>query len=220
MHKNSYREWIGAQIRGDYFGYINPGDPKTAADMAWRDASISHVKNGIYGEMFASAMIACAAVTDDIEDIIRGGLAYVPKTSRLYAKITQILEDYHSGVGYYEAVEKLKAEYDPDNSYGWTHTIPNAAIVALALLHGEGDFSKSICRAVEVGYDTDCNGATVGSIIGIRGGYSAIDSVWTAPVRGKLATSIFGVDILDIDKAVERTMKHIAGDTDNDDERR
>jgi ADP-ribosylglycohydrolase len=220
MHKNSYREWIGAQIRGDYFGYINPGDPKKAADMAWRDASISHVKNGIYGEMFASAMIACAAVTDDIEDIIRGGLAYVPKTSRLYAKITQILEDYHSGVGYYESVEKLKAEYDPDNSYGWTHTIPNAAIVALALLHGEGDFSKSICRAVEVGYDTDCNGATVGSIIGIRGGYSAIDSVWTAPVRGKLATSIFGVDILDIDKAVERTMKHIAGDTDNDDERR
>ena len=216
MHKNSYREWIGAQIRGDYFGYINPGNPKLAADMAWRDASISHVKNGIYGEMFAAAMIACAAVTDDIEDIIRGGLAYVPTTSRLYAKIMQVLDDYHNGVGYYEAIEKLKIEYDPDNSYGWTHTIPNAAIVALALLHGEGDFSKSICRAVEVGYDTDCNGATVGSIIGIRNGYSAIGDVWTAPVRGKLNTSIFGVGVLDIDKAVERTMKHIAGDPDQE----
>ena len=214
MHKNSYREWIGAQIRGDYFGYINPGDPKTAADMAWRDASISHVKNGIYGEMFASAMIACAAVTDDIEDIIRGGLAYVPATSRLYEKITQVLEDHKNGVGYYEAIEKLKTEYDPNNSYGWTHTIPNAAIVALALLHGEGDFSKSICRAVEVGYDTDCNGATVGSIIGIRNGYSAIGDVWTAPINGKLATSIFGVGVLDIDKAVGRTMKHIKGDLD------
>lgn len=216
MHKNSYREWIGAQIRGDYFGYINPGDPKTAADMAWRDASISHIKNGIYGEMFASAMIACAAVTDDIEDIILGGLAYVPTTSRLYKKIKEVLADYHNGVGFYEAIEKLKEEYDPANSHGWTHTIPNAAIVVLALLHGKGDFGYSICRAVEVGYDTDCNGATVGSIVGIRGGFSCIDEAWTKPVGGKLDTSIFGVGVLDIDKAVEKTMKHIANHSDNE----
>ena len=215
MHKNSYREWIGAQIRGDYFGYINPGDPKTAADMAWRDASISHIKNGIYGEMFASAMIACAAVTDDIEDIILGGLSYVPTTSRLYKKIKDVLEDYHNGTGFYEAIEKFKTEYDPTNSHGWTHTIPNAAIVALALLHGKGDFGESICRAVEIGYDTDCNGATVGSIIGIRNGFSCIDDAWTKPVGGKLDTSIFGVGVLDIDKAVEKTMKHIAGNPDD-----
>ena len=211
MHKNSYREWIGAQIRGDYFGYINPGEPAKAADMAWRDACISHIKNGIYGEMFAAAMIACAAVTDNIEDIIRGGLAEIPTTSRLYEKIEEVLADYHNGVGFYDAIEKIKAEYDPSNSHGWTHTISNAEIVALALLHGEGDFSKSICRAVEVGYDTDCNGATVGSIIGIRNGMGGIGEEWTKPVNGKLETSIFGVGTLDLDKAAAKTMRHIEG---------
>ena len=220
MYKNSYREWIGAQIRGDYFGYINPGEPKKAADMAWRDACISHIKNGIYGEMFAAAMIACAAVTDDIEDIIRGGLAEIPATSRLYEKIVNVLADHHNGMGFYEAIEKLKDEYDPSNSHGWTHTISNAAIVVLALLHGEGDFAKSICRAVEVGYDTDCNGATVGSIMGIRNGMAGIGEEWTKPVNGKLATSIFGVDILDLDKAAARTMRHIAGDTEDEEDKK
>lgn len=209
MHKNPYREWIGAQIRGDYFGYINPGEPEKAAEMAFRDASISHIKNGIYGEMWVSAMIACAAVTDNIEDIILGGLGEIPQTSRLYEAVTGIMDDCKNGKSYEDCVKKIHSLYDEHTGYGWCHTISNAMIVTIALLYGEGDFGKSICMAVQPAFDTDCNGATVGSIIGMRNGISAIGEEWKKPVDNLIHTSIFGVGTVKISDMAEKTMEHL-----------
>jgi ADP-ribosylglycohydrolase len=209
MYKNVCREWIGAQIRGDYFGYICPGDPEAAAEMAFNDARISHVKNGIYGEMLVSAMIACAAVTDNIEDIIRGGLAQIPAKSRLYEAATKIIDDYKNGVSLEDCYDYIHSAYDEHTDHGWCHVISNAMIVVAALLYGEGDFGKSICMAVQTAFDTDCNGATVGSILGMRGGIDCISEYWRKPVNGKIHTSIFGVGTVNIDEAVEKTMEHI-----------
>ncbi len=209
IYKNPYREWIGAQIRGDYFGYINPGNPELAAEMAFRDASVSHIKNGIYGEMFASAMIACAAVTDDIEDIILGGLGEIPETSRLYEEVTGILADYKNGVSYDDTFKKIHSRYDEYSGHGWCHTLSNAMIVTAALLYGEGDFGKSICAAVQMAFDTDCNGATVGSVIGMRNGIEGIDEYWQKPVDDLLHTSIFGVGSTLASSLIDKTFEHL-----------
>ncbi len=209
IYKNPYREWIGAQIRGDYFGYINPGDPSAAADMAWRDASVSHVKNGIYGEMFISAMLSCAAVTGDIRDIILGGLGEIPCTSRLYEQIRYILAFYDSGKGCEDCFADIHRRYDEFDAHDWCHTISNAEIVTASLLYGGGDFGKSIGIAVQTGFDTDCNGATVGSILGMRGGSGCIGKEWSEPLNDELNTSIFGVGRVRISEMAKKTMKHI-----------
>ncbi len=215
-YMNPYREYIGAQIRGDFFGYINPGNPAEAARMAFNDASVSHVKNGIYGEMLVSAMIAAAACTDDIREIIETGLAYVPVRSRLAESIREIIDCYESGVEVYEVMERLHRRFNEQSHHDWCYVTPNAMIVVMALLYGEGDFGKSICYAVHACFDTDCNGATVGSILGMRNGEAGIEPRWIAPFEKNLSTSIEGYNQVTVDQLVDKTMA-LLGETDGTD---
>lgn len=208
-YKNPYREWIGAQIRGDFFGYVNPGDPQTAADMAFRDASISHVKNGIYGEMYIAAMIAAAAVCGDIRTVIETGLAYVPAKSRLTEEIRYIIGLYDKGTSALDIIEAIHTKYNEHSAHDWCSTIANAMIVTMALLCGERDFGRSICFAVQAAFDTDCNGATVGSILGIMLGEDGIDPYWYEVFHKAVYTSIEGYNRVDVEFLANKTLELI-----------
>jgi len=48
------------------------------------------------------------------------------------------------------------------------HTINNAAACVLALLYAEPHIDPARCAAAMAGIDTDCNGATAGSVIGAK----------------------------------------------------
>ncbi|MCS7145784.1 MAG: ADP-ribosylglycohydrolase family protein [Nitrososphaerota archaeon] len=205
LHMNPYREWIGAQIRADLWGYICPGDPSRAAELAHRDATLSHVKNGVYGEMMVAAMIAWAFVEEDVERIVEAGLSVIPAESRLREAVESVLDAWRRGVGWEEAVNLMESRL---NRYHPVHTIPNAAIVAASLLWGEGDYTRSITRAVSCGLDTDCNGATVGSIVGVMKGYAGLgDQVrkkWFEPLNNRLESYIPSLSGLKITEAAER----------------
>ena len=205
VYKNPYREWIGAQIRADFYGYVNPCDPETAADMAWRDARVTHVKNGIYGEMWVAAMIAAAFGTDDIEEIILTGLGQIPKTSRFYKGVYGIVEGYRSGLEAEELFDRIHSEWDEYTDHGWTHTIPNAEIVAICLLYGKKDYANSVCMAVQHGYDTDCNGATVGSILGVLLGFDALPERIAGRLGDTYLSAVHGLEKLSIKEMAEKT---------------
>jgi ADP-ribosylglycohydrolase len=199
-HRNPYREWIGAQIRADYFGYANPGNPERAAEWAWRDACVSHVKNGIYGEMWVAAMLAAAYVESDWKTIILAGLAQIPVKCRLREDVEMVLGAYANGDSFEMTMDHIHDQWDETDHHDWCHTNSNAQVVAAALLYGEDSYEKTICLSIMHGFDTDCNAATCGSLWGVVHGASALPAKWTAPMNDTIRTGVHGYHEVAISK--------------------
>ena len=188
-HRNPYREWIGAQIRADAFGYAAPGLPEFAAGLAWRDARLSHVRNGIYGGMWVAAAIAAAFVTDDVRQVIEIATSEIPRESRFARMVEDVVRWSGECDDWKACWQRIHDEY---GNLHWVHTLNNAALTLLALLYGEKDLGKTICIAVQGGWDTDCTAATAGSILGVMLGASALPERWVAPLNDTLETAVFG----------------------------
>lgn len=202
--RNPFREWIGAQIRADAFGWTHPGDPGRAAELAHRDAVLTHTANGVYGAMFVAATVAVAmAGEDDVHACLAAGLDVVPPGSRYAAAVrlgvaTARAHGDPGDPGSFDAVvDALHARFA---DHHWVHVLPNAALLAAALTHADGDFTGSVCRAVAAGLDTDSNGATAGSVAGaLAGAPKALPERWTAPLRNRLASSVANFDGIGFD---------------------
>lgn len=194
-------EQIGGQIFVETWGLIAPGRPKLAAEYAGKMASVSHDGEGRYGGMFIAACIAAAFIKGEVAGIIEQGLAVLPADSS-YATMTRDVmriwrerpADWRQGFAY------VRENYGYDKYPGACHIIPNAAVVVLSLLYGEGDFSRTINICNMCGWDTDCNVANVGAIIGVKNGLQGIDDAWRKPINDFLCCSsvVGSLNILDL----------------------
>ncbi len=200
---NPYREWIGAQIRADLWGWITPSDPFRAAEFAWRDASVSHVRNGMYGEMFFAAAVSSAFHRSDIRSIITDAIAVIPPNSRLADAVRFVLAMPIHEQSWETTVDVLYERY---GHYHWVHTINNAALAVAALLSSNGDFETAVCNVVMGGWDTDSNGATVGSVIGTMNGAKALPVKWIAPLHDTIRSSLKGFDHSPLSSLAQRTI--------------
>ncbi|WP_446041857.1 ADP-ribosylglycohydrolase family protein [Streptomyces sp. SID1121] len=228
VHRNPFREWIGAAIRADVHGWTNPGDPVAAAEQAYRDAVLTHTGNGVYGAMFVAATVASAAgqgqgqqgqqghgqgqgqgqkhrTGADVHACLRAGLSVVPPRSRLAdaVRLGIAVAGEHAHTDFEPVVDLLHSAL---GHYHWVHVVPNTALLAAALTHADGDFTGSICRAVSGGWDTDSNGATAGSVAGLLAGHpDRLPERWTGPLKNRLATSVGGFDGIGFDTLAELT---------------
>ncbi|MFI7693465.1 ADP-ribosylglycohydrolase family protein [Nonomuraea sp. NPDC049655] len=201
--RNPFREWIGAFIRTDVYGWANPGDPATAAELAWRDARLTHTANGIYGAMFVAAMCAASLVAGSAREAVEAGLSVVPRDSRLHEAVSLAVADAVREPDFERVIDLLHQRH---GTLHWVHTINNAALVAATLIHGAGDFTATVAGAVAGGWDTDSAGATAGSVAGaLKGG---VPDRWL--MRDSLASSLTGFDGVGLGELARRTQEMMA----------
>ena len=194
---NPYNRWIGAQIRADVYGWVSPGDPSEAARLARIDAQLSHRAEGIDGAMFVAACGAAIPVSDSLAEAVERAGFEIGEGSLAVESI----ELGRSLVGAGDAVDRLHDHYAGMSP---VHTLNNLAVVVWALLSNEDDFGAAIGDAVAAGWDTDCNGATVGGLWGLTG--NEIPAAWTDPWRGEVGLSLADVPPTTLDDLVDRTV--------------
>lgn len=172
---NPYREWIGADIRSDPWGYLAPGFPELAAEMAHRDAYISHRRNGIYGEMYFAAAISAAFAVDDPVEALHIGLTEIPRNCALAQAVRWALEIAPTIGDYLQADAAVKERFA---GMSGVHTIINACLTIWGITIGGRDFTRVVSQTVAMGMDNDCTTATAGSIVGAVIGKANIPEYW------------------------------------------
>ena len=182
-------EQIGAQIFIDGWAMVAPGDPELAADLARRAASVSHDGEAVFGAQIIAAMEAHAFVERDLDVLLDTAIRLIPRDSVIYRLIYDVREWHASRPDDWRATRaKIAATYGYDTYKGNCHIVPNHALVMLGLLYGADDFQRSLMITNTSGWDTDCNAANVGCLLGIKNGLAGIDGGldWRGPVADRL----------------------------------
>ncbi|MDX2050959.1 MAG: ADP-ribosylglycohydrolase family protein [Polyangiaceae bacterium] len=226
-YRNPYREWIGAQIRADGWAYCCAGKPELAAEFAWRDAHWTHERNGVYGEMMFAAIQAAAFVETDPWRLVEIGLSEIPRDCRLACAVRRCLEaakTHQHWEGCMDVVEAVCKELSPSHivAEAWwepvpvqgvkrvegmngIHTINNALICVLGIIFGRMDSVESIAIGVMCGLDTDCNGATIGSIVGAAAGRARFKNDLAGRLNDTIKPNIVGFQEVSMKELAART---------------
>lgn len=194
-------EQIGGQIFVDSWGWLNPGNPKRAAEMAARAASVSHDGNALNGARWVAAAIAQAFVAGSIREIVDVAMAQIPADSEYARVATAMIAFNKANPDDWRACQKmLVADFGYDRYPGICHVIPNAGALIMAVLYGNGDLPRTAEIATMAGWDTDCNAGNASAIVGTFQGLQPGWDKYRKPINDFLVLSgVLGtVNILDI----------------------
>jgi hypothetical protein len=212
---NPHSDDIDYQIESDFAGLMSPGMPNAASGISDKIGHIMNYGDGWYGGVYVGAMYTLAFTSNDIHYIVNQALKTIPQKSTYYQCISDVIRwhkqypgDWHQT--WFELQKKWSSDIGcPDgvfNAFDIDSKL-NSAYVVLALLYGNGDYTRTLEIAARCGQDADCNPSTVGGILGAMLGYKNIPAYWKMGL--KEAESIdFKYTTMSLNKVYDIGFKH------------
>lgn len=204
---NYFLECMGAPIRSEIWGCLAPGKPEIAGGYARLDASVDHGGEGVYGEIFFACMEALAFEESDLCRVIDGALEFLPESSEVKQAVRETRDSWQKQIPLETLRTRLVERYDRGN---FTHAVLNLAFTVAGMLYGEMDFLRSMVTAINLGYDTDCTGATAGAVIGIIHGEKALREKYKVDFDKRILAG-WGVRGIEVPPTIEAMSEEIAG---------
>ncbi|CAN5655838.1 hypothetical protein BH09VER1_BH09VER1_55780 [soil metagenome] len=206
-HNNWFGDGMGAAIRSEIWACIAPGRPSLAAALAREDALVDHHGNGVWAEMFLAALESDLFISRNLQSSIGRGLETIPSESRLCQALRTVVEWHAQGLSWDDTRQRTMAKF---GSHNFTDVTMNLSFILIGLLFGGGDLERSLKLSINCGMDTDCTGATCGSILGILHGASGLSPALRALAGGSIAChgSLAGLSLpLTLEELTDRSLR-------------
>ena len=181
---NNEKAWfnLSGQFTQELWGMISPGMPATAQKFAEKFAHVVVYGESVMAAHYFCVMYAEAFFESDLRSLIQKGLSALPASSEYRQAIADCVTWHNEYPDDWRAARnalhrKYRKKWNPNSS------VLNGGACTLGLLYGGGDFEKTILLICSLGYDADCNAATVGGLLGVLNGASGLPRRWIEPLK-------------------------------------
>jgi hypothetical protein len=210
---NIHADDIDFQIEADYIGFMCPGMPRTASEIADKIGHIMNYGDGVYGGIFVAALYAEAFFETDLNIIIEKALLSLPSESDYYKIVKDVIKLHNQYPDDWEASWKELEEKWGDVDIcgaGSTFNIDaklNGAYIVMGLLYGNGDPLKTLEISTRCGQDSDCNPSNALAVLGVIKGFKGLPAEMQQGVKS-LGDSLFIHTSYSFNTAVASTYKY------------
>jgi hypothetical protein len=210
---NIHADDIDFQIEADYIGFMCPGMPGTASEIADKIGRIMNYGDGVYGGIFVAALYAEAFFESDIKAIIEKALLSLPPGSDYYKIVRDVIKLHEQYPGDWEASWKeLEAKWGDVDICGAGSPFNidaklNGAYIVIGLLYGDGDTMKTLEISTRCGQDSDCNPSNALAVLGVIKGFSGLPAEMQQAVKS-MGDSLFIHTTYSFNSAVASTFRY------------
>ncbi|HEY5583685.1 MAG TPA: ADP-ribosylglycohydrolase family protein, partial [Ruminiclostridium sp.] len=184
-----FKDWgICAQIYNEVLGLLTFECPEKLRSLSLMYGSMVNRREGCEAAVFAIALQNGAMRFSTIPEILEYAFSIMDQNTLCYQELVKARDIALNCNDWREA---RKSFLNGLPKHGISDAIPNSGLIVIALLFGEGDFSKTMSLSMMLGYDTDCTACTVGGIMGALVGEQAIPSSWKDLLGGVMTNIIW-----------------------------